>query len=394
MDLQAVLGDALEEIHFRQNHELATFEGDTTVFEEIRYILDDCLQAQFKKEKQKPSYFLWLILIAILLLLGAWSFTTYRQHRHWSNYVSDLRSEPGFVITNVAKKDGKHHIFGLRDPLAPDPVEKLVRLRIDPEQVIFHWEPYQSYLPPYALQRIDHILIPPESIRLDLKNGVLHATGWAPHQWIAETRKRVAALPGVEKYNDTEVIDIDAQLKPPPTVFLELDGRSLYAHGSASHQWIKKARNTIEATQGDLNFNDDHLTDMDLKQLHQIKKEIEQQAIFFKAGRKEMVAGHEDIVEKLVKQLKAFDSYALAVKKKYHIEIIGHTDQTGIAERNLQISKARAETFLSMLVAKGLTAGNFITKGMGSAAPLRKEFNKENRSFNRRVTFKAIISDK
>jgi OOP family OmpA-OmpF porin len=373
---------------------LATFEGETTVFEEISYILDNCLQAQFKKEKQKPAYFLWIILVSILLLMGAWSFSAYREHRRWSNYVSDLRSEPGFVITNVAKKDGKHHIFGLRDPLAPDPVEKLVRLQISPEQVLFHWEPYQSYWPQYALQRIDHILIPPETIRLDLKNGVLHASGWAPHQWITETRKRVTALPGVEKYNDAEVIDIDAQLKPPPTVFLELDGRTLYARGTAPHQWITKTRNTIKATQGDLDFNDDRLTDMDLKQLHRIKKEIEQQAIFFKAGRKELVAGQEDAVEKLVKQLKEFDSLALLFRKKYHIEIIGHTDQTGIAEKNLQISKERAEIIFSILVAKGLTASNFIPKGVGSTEPLPKEIHEKNGSSNRRVSLKAIVAEK
>jgi OOP family OmpA-OmpF porin len=48
MDLQAVLREAIEEINFRQRDELESFDGDTTCFEEIRYILDNCLQAQFK----------------------------------------------------------------------------------------------------------------------------------------------------------------------------------------------------------------------------------------------------------------------------------------------------------------------------------------------------------
>jgi OOP family OmpA-OmpF porin len=99
-------------------------------------------------------------------------------------------------------------------------------------------------------------------------------------------------------------------------------------------------------------------------------------------------------IEKLVKQLKEFDSLALAVNKKYHIEIIGHTDGTGKDGQNLQISEGRAETLRSILTARGLPAKNFTIKGVGSTKPLRKEINEENRSFNRRVIFKATLSEK
>lgn len=97
-----------------------------------------------------------------------------------------------------------------------------------------------------------------------------------------------------------------------------------------------------------------------------IKNELEQETVFFKAGQKQLAEGQEDAVEKVVKQLKEFDSLGSAVKKKYHIEIIGHADGTGNEEQNLQISKERAETLRSILIARGLTAKNFIIKGVGS----------------------------
>ena len=392
MDLQNILRDSLAEIHFKQSEEMKKFKGDVTPFEEIRYLLDDCLQAQFKQKRQKTSYIPWIVLVTVALLLGLWFMGLYQEHRRWSNYVSELRNQPGLVITDVDKKAGKYHIFGLRDPLAPDPAKFIEPLKIHSDRVIFHWEPYQSQFPKYALQRMVNILRPPETIRLDFKNGVLNVIGSALNQWLTETRKQVKFFSWIDNYDDSSVFNIDTQLNPPKTVTLKIMGRTLYARGTASHQWIQSAREAIKAAPGVLNFNDNDLMDLDFKRLYQIKKEIEQQAVFFKAGGKEMTAGQENVVDTLVKHLKAFDSIALDVRQEYHIEIIGHTDQTGIEEKNMQISKARAETFLAILIAKGLTAQRFITKGMGSTAPLRKEINEENRSDNRRVSFQAILS--
>ena len=394
IDLHVTLRDALAEIHFKQSEEMEKFEGDATPFEEIRYILDDCLKAQFKQERKRKSYLLWIILVAVAFLLGFWSVGAYRNHRRWSNYVSELHDQPGIVITSVENKAAKYQIYGLRDPLAPDPANFLKQSGFRSDRVIFHWESYHSQHPKYALQRLVNILEPPETIRLELRNGVLQAAGSALNRWLADTRRQVNAFPWIENYNDGDVFNIDTRLKPPQTVTFEIKGRKLDARGAASHQWIIKARNTIKAAPGILNFNDKDLTDVDLERLYRLKKELERQSIFFKAGQKNRVEGQEDTVEKLVKQLKEFDSLALAVNKKYHIEIIGHTDGTGKDEQNLQISEGRAETLRSILTARGLPAKNFTIKGVGSTKPLRKEINEENRSFNRRVIFKATLSEK
>ena len=393
IDLQITLRDALAEIHFKQSEEMKKFDGDATPFEEIRYILDDCLKAQFKQERKKKSYLPWIIIIVAAFLVGYWSVDAYRDHRRWSNFISELRQQPGIVITDIEKKAAKHHIYGLRDPLAPAPANILAQSGFGSGRVVFHWDSYHSKYPKYARQRLINILAPPETVQLEFENGVLNVSGSALRQWLADTRRQVSAFPWIERYNDGNVFIIDAQLKPPQTVTLEIKGRELYVRGSAPHQWIQEARKTIKAAQGILKFNDKDLTDMDLEQLHRIKNAIEKQDIFFEAGQKESLVGQENVVENLVGQLKEFDSLALKVKKNYHIEIIGHTDGTGDGKQNLQLSKERAETCRSILIAKGLSAENLITKGVGSTQPLQKEINEESRSFNRRVSFKAVLSE-
>ena len=391
MDIQMTLKDALAEIHFKQNEAMEKFAGDATPFEEIRYILDDCLKAQFKQQRRKTSLLLWIILFAVALLLGFWSVGAYRNHRRWSGYVSELRNQPGIVITSIEKKNAKQHIYGLRDPLAPDPANFLKHSGISSDGVIFHWEPYHSPYPKFALQRLVNILEPPETISLELKDRVLRAAGSALHQWLKDTRRQVNGFPWIDKYNDSDVFNVDMRLKPPKTVALEIKGRKLYAHGKASHNWIRKTRLAIQAAPGISSYNDNDLIDIDLERLDRIKKEVEKQNIFFKAGQTQLVEGQEEIAEKLAKQLKELDSLSLEVKKKYRIEITGHSDGTGNEEKNLQISKARAETLRSILIATGIRADDFTINGVGSAQPLREEVNEESRSFNRRVSFKATF---
>jgi outer membrane protein OmpA-like peptidoglycan-associated protein len=82
------------------------------------------------------------------------------------------------------------------------------------------------------------------------------------------------------------------------------------------------------------------------------------------------------------------------VDKQYHIEIIGHTDNTGTEEFNQKISLERAEAFLAILLSKGLKARQFSARGVGSMEPWREELNEINRAFNRSVTFKVRLLEK
>jgi outer membrane protein OmpA-like peptidoglycan-associated protein len=67
------------------------------------------------------------------------------------------------------------------------------------------------------------------------------------------------------------------------------------------------------------------------------------------------------------------------------IRIEGHTDSTGDASTNLEISERRANEVLAALVALGVDSSRVTTAGMGEDFPIASNETEEGRSQNRRV---------
>jgi OOP family OmpA-OmpF porin len=59
----------------------------------------------------------------------------------------------------------------------------------------------------------------------------------------------------------------------------------------------------------------------------------------------------------------------------------------------MEISRERAEKFLTILVSEGLNADYFTTKGVGSKRPLREEATDWDRELNRCVTFSVTMME-
>lgn len=74
------------------------------------------------------------------------------------------------------------------------------------------------------------------------------------------------------------------------------------------------------------------------------------------------------------------------------ILIEGHTDDIGTQERNLKLSKKRAQAVKEYLVSKGISESRIEIKGYGKSKPLLNEETEEARKQNRRVEF-VIIQD-
>lgn len=58
--------------------------------------------------------------------------------------------------------------------------------------------------------------------------------------------------------------------------------------------------------------------------------------------------------------------------KSFKFEVSGHTDSTGNADHNRELSARRAERVKKELVAKGIPGADITTVGMGSTRPLVK----------------------
>lgn len=72
------------------------------------------------------------------------------------------------------------------------------------------------------------------------------------------------------------------------------------------------------------------------------------------------------------------------------ILVSGHTDSTGNADYNLNLSRERAQSVASYLQGQGIKSTRFEVLGMGSSNPIASNSSAEGRAQNRRVELKII----
>ncbi|SIS58257.1 outer membrane protein OmpA-like peptidoglycan-associated protein [Phaeovulum vinaykumarii] len=69
------------------------------------------------------------------------------------------------------------------------------------------------------------------------------------------------------------------------------------------------------------------------------------------------------------------------------VEVIGHTDNTGSASYNQNLSQARANSVARVLIDGGVNAGRVVAYGRGEDQPIASNLTEEGRAQNRRVEF-------
>lgn len=67
------------------------------------------------------------------------------------------------------------------------------------------------------------------------------------------------------------------------------------------------------------------------------------------------------------------------------VQVIGHTDNTGSAAHNLDLSRQRAAAVTQVLVNNGIAAGRISAVGKGEDVPVASNLTPEGRAQNRRV---------
>ncbi|HQR38801.1 MAG TPA: OmpA family protein [Blastocatellia bacterium] len=339
-DLRTVFQVALEAIHRDYGASLERFDGDATVFDGARPILEECFQARYETEEKKVSPALIVVVSAVALLLLLWGGYAWWQSHKWNGFITRLKAEPGVVVTDAGTSGGKYFVTGLKDPLAADPTALLADEHIAADDVVFRWEPYHSFQQQFLVERARPLLAPPSTVQLSAANGELVVTGIASHAWIVEARRLVQTMPGVTGLDEKGLVDRDFQ------DLLEVKGR------------------------------------------------MESIVLKYVSDTTTLVAGQErelDMLEKTLGELRA-----VAAKRgvTIGIEIVGHTDSTGTEDTNVRLSEDRATELVRMLDAKNIDTTGIKPYGVATAQPLRAENGPEDAALNRSVTFKVSIQEK
>jgi OmpA-OmpF porin, OOP family len=80
----------------------------------------------------------------------------------------------------------------------------------------------------------------------------------------------------------------------------------------------------------------------------------------------------------------------MKVNTRIEIQMEGHTDNTGNAKANMELSQDRVDAVRKYLVSKGIAKDRVKTKAFGGTQPLSKEKTEESRSLNRRVEMRVL----
>jgi outer membrane protein OmpA-like peptidoglycan-associated protein len=81
---------------------------------------------------------------------------------------------------------------------------------------------------------------------------------------------------------------------------------------------------------------------------------------------------------------------ALMANPRVKVEIVGYTDNVGLAEANEIISRKRAEAVRTWLVRKGISALRLTVSGRGMRNPVASNDTPEGRARNRRIEFSVL----
>lgn len=125
-------------------------------------------------------------------------------------------------------------------------------------------------------------------------------------------------------------------------------------------------------------------TQLSLNQAEQqiIDAALKNRIIEFESGSAILAASGVQILDEMAVVLKR-------VRGK-KVKILGHTDSSGDADKNIILSQQRADAVKTYLIHKNIPAESLSTEGLGSNKPVADNTTSEGRKKNRRIEFEVL----
>jgi len=371
-ELRRTLRDVLSRIHEERRQTLETFDGDSSGLADIEAHLSDCAALKQEGPRARRRGFPWYVFLLAFLLVGIaggvglWRWEIAQkmaqeqaqiameqariraaeaerraaEQQRWSDYVDQLRAQPGLVVAESGERDGKFVVTGLRDPLAADPAAILRESGVDPARVVSRWQPYQALDAIFVLRRIEASLQPPASVKLSIEGDRIVAVGSATPRWLL--RARAAA-------------------------------RNLPAGGPALD--ISQVQNLAEGVVGKL------------------RAQIQARDIRFNTNESLPAPGQDEMLDELAAEINELTALVSNMSMMVRIRVTGHSDDIGPGTYNLSLSLARAGAVVALLKKRGVPADLITIGGAGQLDPLDVRGSDSARTLNRRVSVAVRLEE-
>ncbi len=203
LSLRDTFSEAIEEIHYNFEDELESFQGDTDTFRRTKPILESCITSksatQAAPEEDSPFSPVKLLALALGSVLIFATIFFGIKFWNWSNFVSLVKEEPGFVVTSSEFGFFQHSIEGLRDPLARKSIELSDEFGYDSGQVEFNFSPFVDADGKFILMRANRLLKPPKGVSLAYDDGALIVNGNPSSEWLERSQTLALAIGGVNE---------------------------------------------------------------------------------------------------------------------------------------------------------------------------------------------------
>jgi outer membrane protein OmpA-like peptidoglycan-associated protein len=334
------MNETLEDIQRHYSSALAHFTGDPGPFRAAEPQIARLLETQYREkppEMRRPRAAMIAGAIAALLVLGWAGYSTYLLIE-WSRFLSAMRNQPGIVVVSHTRDGRTVHIQGFRDPLSEDPRKLISQAGLDPEQADLQFAPYYSLDDAIVARRATVLLHPPAGVKLTAKDGELIPEGSAPQNWITQLEEKAPWIAGINRLDES------------------------------------------------------HLQNSNLQELNALKNNLESTTLLFPLGRAELEAGQETNLAQAEHSIRDLVAQATPLRQSVTVELVGHTDITGVEASNLPLSRQRADQIRAALLRNGIKSATLLPRGVGTSQPLRDDGTEEGRRLNRSVTFKITLS--
>ena len=369
------LAKVLEEVHRRHSGMLEDFDGDTAEAVSIAPLLERCLRVETTGQSRRR--FPWPLLLAALVLggliawwgHGQWNMRTVaNEHLALQTAAAaTLSTAPGIVLTDWQIRDGVLQLQGLRDPLAAPPESILAQNGLAPDDYSLSFRDFESTDPTAALARARQRLQPPPEVTLELNDdGTLVATGTASKVWTTRAALLATTVPGISRYDDSRLGDLDdqvrkalrEQLQPPGGVDIRVNEGIADLHGEAPLAWIRALPEDTPPIEGLNSLQHEDMQPLEIRRLHDLIERTEAATVDFASGT-ELDGEQIEKIRALATWVSEAHQHAQALQMPFQLQIIGRTDGTGSSEQNIYISQVRATRVARVLMESGAPMPEF-----------------------------------